>query len=431
MAFIQASQFVTGNATNGNAAAAITVTAGNTLIVLAQHSYAGCPPTASDNLGNTFTKKNTLSTSSGVYVIWTAPVTVAGSCTVTLAAGCGSLRFSSVLEYSNLTADPYDKSATSDGTTNSMSSPSVTPGYDNELILGMFNGTAGGSAFAPAGGETTRITENVTSILSIVEDKTQSAAGPITVSATGSGVNFATFPALILIATFRQTPIFVQQAVNAAGAGQSSLAVTINGVTAGNMLAINGTWGTTQTPTVTDSNGTISTGLAQTTWHSGSSSAGVYYVKNANSGTHVITFTFSPNSDFPSVYVTEYSGLDKVAPFDTTKVGTGAGNTWSSGAQNTSVDNEVGIGFGDQAQSVVGTAVAPFTSRTPDSANSERMSDYISKLTSGSSMTSSFTTAGVGTADWVDVLALYKPAGPVTPGTVTTDFFLSLLGAGA
>lgn len=86
------------------------VTPGNHILIVLAHSYAGCPVTATDDLGNAYAFEGTqLRNGTSSYLeVFTAPVTTGGTCTVAPAAGCGTARAGIILEVSGLDqATPY------------------------------------------------------------------------------------------------------------------------------------------------------------------------------------------------------------------------------------------------------------------------------------------------------------------------------------
>jgi hypothetical protein len=183
------------------------VMVGNRIILLFMHSYAGCPPSVTDSLGNTYTQHGTQllitsSTSNERFEIFSAPVTTAGSCTITVAAACGSMLIGFALEYAGLDPTaPFDGQAGVASATTALTSGSVTTTTAGDLVLGLFQTGAGiNQAIVVAGGATLRVTASDNSIL---EELIQATAGAINPSATGSGSSFSSFPAFAGTAAFK------------------------------------------------------------------------------------------------------------------------------------------------------------------------------------------------------------------------------------
>lgn len=101
------SGFVNVVALTGNAALATPVTLGNTIVVAAITGVTSgaslATATVSDNLGNTYTRIATANASTSGVALYVAPVTVAGSCTVSLSGAVTGTGLTIVpMEWSNL-----------------------------------------------------------------------------------------------------------------------------------------------------------------------------------------------------------------------------------------------------------------------------------------------------------------------------------------
>lgn len=139
----------------GTLALGSAVTVGNTILILGQHSYLGCPPNCTDSLGNTYTRSSAYSAAGGYFFyVWTAPITTGGTCTVTFTMSCGSMHSVALIEVSGLAASPYDQHSAvfSAAGSSPFSGPTITGGVAN-LYYGILIGTSGAAVTTTAGGE--------------------------------------------------------------------------------------------------------------------------------------------------------------------------------------------------------------------------------------------------------------------------------------
>jgi len=181
------------------------ITSGNTIVVLGLHSYAGCPPSLSDGLGNTYSPKGTRpSLNTEIVEIFTAPITVGGACTVTTAMSCGLFRNFAMAEVSGLKADPFDQQ---NGTYNaSASSPfaagSITPAEAGEYIFALFSSGGSGRDLSDGGGAGLTERGNNTNNDCTILDKTHTSG------AINPDVSFAGGALLMrgVVASFKATP---------------------------------------------------------------------------------------------------------------------------------------------------------------------------------------------------------------------------------
>lgn len=132
------------------------VTVGNTIIVIGLHSYAGCPPSFTDNLGNTYTARGSrLALNTEIFELFTAPVTTGGACTLTAAMSCGVFRALAIVEVSQIAAgNPFDQQT---GTYNALAtSPfaagGITPSEAGEYILAFFSSAGTTKDLSDGGG---------------------------------------------------------------------------------------------------------------------------------------------------------------------------------------------------------------------------------------------------------------------------------------
>ncbi len=188
-------------------------------------------------------------------------------------------------------------------------------------------------------------------------------------------------------------------------------AVTATGVTAGNCLIIftsyfrgPSTGGTETTPT--DSNGTVAIALAATPSNLGAIGdigTSIFYVKNANSGSH--TITPQANGAYNTT-VLEFSGLDTAAPFDvSTSALTSNANQTSQVTGTTATTAQaselvvIGLGLGAQ----IGTADVGFTDPVSGFTTARKVSNDLSDLaTFHAYKTVSSTGTQTATFNWTD-----------------------------
>lgn len=163
--------------------AAFTVTAGNTLIVIAEIDDTTTTPTVGDNNSNSFTTHSaspfTLSTAVIRFYVWYVKSANAGSTTVTVTKGSvASVAY--VLEYSGLHATaPEDGSSSND----SGSSTNPSPGAISASAGGIIIGCVADNANPTAGsGYTERLNNSAFNFFSKLEDETtpHTASGSFT-----------------------------------------------------------------------------------------------------------------------------------------------------------------------------------------------------------------------------------------------------------
>jgi hypothetical protein len=112
-------------------------------------------------------------------------------------------------------------------------------------------------------------------------------------------------------------PAFVQGNAHEASSGTTNVTSFNSNNTAGNLIVAYVIWGNQSTVSLSDTRGnTYAPAGARRTWD-GSSSSQVFYAKNVAGGANAVTAQFSSAiSGWAVVYIHEYSGVDKVNPFD-------------------------------------------------------------------------------------------------------------------
>lgn len=208
----------------------------------------------------------------------------------------------------------------------------------------------------------------------------------------------------------------------------TSTPVTITGVTAGDLLPIvviaNGTATLTS---ITDSSGdTVNTAVALA--FGTGAGCGIYYVQNAQAGSHTITPNWS-TSIGAEVMISEYSNAATASAFDVgSAVATGASTTIATASITPAQNGELIIlGVGTQGTSTTYSAFTngfteeDFTSGTsPVAAWADLIQTTAASISGG--LTQS-TTGG-----WAAAIAAFKPAGSPPPSSSAPR--LMLLGVG-
>lgn len=158
---VQVVSDLTGVSSGATVTFASNVTVGNTVTVIMANHYAACPPTLTDNLGNSYTRVVTGGVASGVtypLFAFTAPITTGGACTITLAMGCSALAFWFATEVAGLSASPFESYSVLNNASSPMFAGSVTPTVNGSYLMAAFldasnAGTiVNGSAWAGQGG---------------------------------------------------------------------------------------------------------------------------------------------------------------------------------------------------------------------------------------------------------------------------------------
>lgn len=122
------------------------VVAGNAIIVMGRHSYAGCPPSITDSQSNTYTAKGTRPSTGGNtrFEIFTAVAGSSGALTITTSMACGSFISFIMIEVSGLISDPYDvQNVHNSNTTSPADCGSITPSQNGEYTAALFDRTGG------------------------------------------------------------------------------------------------------------------------------------------------------------------------------------------------------------------------------------------------------------------------------------------------
>jgi glucose/arabinose dehydrogenase len=168
-------------------------------------------------------------------------------------------------------------------------------------------------------------------------------------------------------------PQFVQTRAKEIRSGATNALAFNSANTAGNLVVVYLVWSNTNAVTVSDSRGNAyAAALGRTTWGSGWS-AQVFYARNVAGGANTVTATFATAiASFATLYLHEYSSVDKLSPLDVSRVATGTASAMSSGAVATTNANDLLFGAGasrdtvTQAGSGYTTRASSFGNRTMD-----------------------------------------------------------------
>jgi hypothetical protein len=209
----------------------------------------------------------------------------------------------------------------------------------------------------------------------------------------------------------------------------TSCAVTINGVTAGNMLVavgVNNTNTATTTTAVTDNKGNTWTRIASEPGINNggaapSGSVGVYMALNVAAGNTQVTFT--DPAAFLALSVAEYNPNGLSTTDGTNQNHSGTGTTVNPGNITTAnADDVLIVGAGDSPDSVTWAAGASYALRACINSNTNNTVGYQDRSVAA---TSNYATAfGVATTScWAAAAVAIKSAGAAFKWQQLTDSF--------
>lgn len=146
---------------------------------------------------------------------------------------------------------------------------------------------------------------------------------------------------------FAASPTFKQARGKEIGSGTVNSQAFNSANTAGNLIVVSVLWNNTNTVTITDSRAnSYAAATTRTTWNS-SWSAQTFYAKNIAAGSNTVTATFATAiNSFGIVQIHEYSGIDKVNPFDGGSGAAGSGTALNSGSITTTANGDLLFGAG-------------------------------------------------------------------------------------
>jgi hypothetical protein len=174
-----------------------------------------------------------------------------------------------------------------------------------------------------------------------------------------------------------------------------------------NIIAIGWNNDTSNITSVTDSAGNVYE-LAVPTARGNGLSQAIYYAKNIKAsaaGTNIVTVTFNTATEFVDLRITEYSGLDPVAPFVVGTSASGSSASASSGAVTTTVAKTLifGAGMTTGGFSAAGTN---FTNRMITTPDLDIVEDRFVTTTGAYSAVAPLN----GSASWVMQVAAFRAA---------------------
>ncbi|MBZ5635739.1 MAG: family 16 glycosylhydrolase [Acidobacteriia bacterium] len=232
---------------------------------------------------------------------------------------------------------------------------------------------------------------------------TPTAAGTSTVTlrATNSG---GTGNATLTLTISSTSPSisFVQAVASASSGSASSLSVSFpTNTVAGDLILVAFDFDTSATvSSVTDFQGNTFTQVGTQLTSPGGSRSRVYYAKNIQGGADTVNITLSANSSWLEVYLTEYSGVDRINPIDAQAGTSGGAGPVSSRTATTTVAGDIIYGYclADWAC----TAGSDLTARSTFNNN------LIEEMTAGSP--GSYAATGTANNGWTMQMVALKPA---------------------
>jgi hypothetical protein len=232
---------------------------------------------------------------------------------------------------------------------------------------------------------------------------TPTAAGTSTVTLSaskGGGTGYATLT--LTISSTSPSISFVQAVASASSGSTSSLSVSFPANTlAGDLILVAFDFDTSASvSSVTDSQGNIFTQVGTQLTSPGGSGSRVYYAKNIQGGADTVNINLSTNSSWLEVYLTEYSGIDRINPIDAQAGASGSAGPVSSSYTTTTVAGDMIYGYclADWAC----TAGSGFTARSTFNNN------LIEEMTAGSP--GSYAATGTANNGWTMQMVALKPA---------------------
>jgi hypothetical protein len=149
------------------------------------------------------------------------------------------------------------------------------------------------------------------------------------------------------------------------------MVLTITGVVAGDTLVSFASTSSAAISSVVDSTGDLVTLVTSVNWNEGGATNYAYVVKNATSGTHTFTVTYSTSYvNWPYLQILEFSGANLSSPIDSFSENSGlSGTSLSAGSITTSNASEMIVASFNAAGSATLTAGSPFTTTTTTDIN--------------------------------------------------------------
>jgi hypothetical protein len=237
---------------------------------------------------------------------------------------------------------------------------------------------------------------------------TPGAAGTSTVALSATNAA-GTGTATLTLTIAAISAHFVQSVAQAAPGASSTLSLSfLANTNAGELILVGFDYDTNTTPTsVTDTQGNVFTPVGGQLTSPGGTRSQVYYAKNIEGGSDMVTVTLSGNSGWLEVYLTEYGGVDPNNPIDAQAGASGSAGAVSSGNATTTVGGDVIYGYcvGDWAC----TAGSGFTTRS--NLNDNLIEDEVAAVAG------SYAATGTANNGWTMQMVALKPASGGGGGT--------------
>ncbi len=310
-----------------------------------------------------------------------------------------------------LTASPTTLSVAQGSQGSSTLTTAISGGFNSSISLsaaGLPTGTT--ASFSPA---TIPAPGNGSSTMTLtVGSSTTIGSYPVTVTASGGGIQQNAVITLTVTAQSSGTISYVQSNYATPQSPQSSVNVTFNSAqVAGdlNVIAVGWNDSTSTVSSVTDSKGNAYVRAVGPTVVSGYLSQSIYYAKNiasAGAGANVVTVAFSGAAVASDIRILEYSGADTSTPLDVTAAGNGNSSTSSSGTATTTTANDLLFGANMVYTSTSGPG-SGFTQRMITSPDGDIAEDQMVAAVGSYSATAPLSSSGV----WIMQMAAFRAGG--------------------
>jgi hypothetical protein len=147
----------------------------------------------------------------------------------------------------------------------------------------------------------------------------------------------------------RGAPAQVQSAAAINDASGASIAQAFTSAnTAGDLIVVAVSWGTSPAPTVSDTAGNTYVSATAAYSAAGNQSLAIFYAANVHAGSNTVTANFAGSTPYRRILVSEYSGVAKTTPLDVTATNQGtatnAPNNATSGSATTAIAGELLFG---------------------------------------------------------------------------------------
>ncbi len=290
---------------------------------------------------------------SSTMTVTTSSTTPTGTSTITVTGTGSSATHSTTFSLTVNPAPPNDFSIGASPTSATVTAGSGTsPTISTTVTSGATQSVALSATGAPSGALVSFSPQTINAGQSSTMTVTTSSTTPtgtstITVTGTGSSATHSTTFSLTVNPVSTSSPAFVQSASATESATSTSLSGSFPSVTkSGDLLVLSVseyTGATNHLTSVTDSAGNTWTRIGAYDVSGHNSNGELWYVANAAPVTTVTVHVATAAS--VAFEVGEFSGVATVSPLDTSTGTSNTGTAASSGTANTSVANELVVGF--------------------------------------------------------------------------------------